>query len=388
MPPFGEEKIGSHILIYSSEEWAIIGDLALGKSVGLPRKVFEKENITLKKKYSQFIKGLHHFYKAQWRIEILQQYLFLSKKSLFSQRFAERAIERCILSTISGYYEFTQGIANSPVDYSVSNQIINFVKEISRLSAKDSFEIIFLKLIHLFDFVVEKSYKACPTNLSGDISVNKISYNRKIQNSRTKELVDEISEVLKKEAEKHSILVSRAEKDDYFLFDFRDYEVSNNLITYYKNKHHRVLRIFSKVWFEKLYLNFPIGPIYFFDLHDGTQKTLTGYFDRARFIIETYSTFPKVRSPKNFKDPNGFKTIQDRMLRRIKFLEDQTEFRENNENFIRQPSSQYRINWELATEYERFHALKEISSILRDRLCASFFHNCLDPQHIEKLPVN
>ena len=388
MPPFGKEKIGTHIYIYSREEWTIIEDLALEKRVGSPRKVFEKENITVKKKYSQFIKGLHHFYKAQQRIETLRRYLFLSKKSFSSQAFVERAIEKCILYTISGYYEFSQGVAYSPVNRRVSDQMINLAKEIRRLSAKDSFENIFSKLIHLFDFVVENSYKFYPRNLSGDISENKISYDKEIQNFRTKVLVDEISGVLKKEAEKHSILVSRTEKDDYFLFDFRNYEISNNLITYYRNKHHRRLRMFSKAWFEKLYLNFPVGPIYFFDLHDGTQKTLMGYFDRARFIIETYFAFPQVRSPKNFKDLTGFKRIQDRMLQRIKFLEDQSELQEDSEKIIREPPSQDEINWEIVTEYERFHTLKEISLILREKLYASFFHNCLDPQHIEKLPVN
>ncbi|MGH7901041.1 MAG: nucleotidyltransferase domain-containing protein, partial [Thermodesulfobacteriota bacterium] len=66
MPPFGKEKIGTHIFIYSREEWAIFGDLYLGKSFGSARLVFEKENITLKGKYTQFIKGLNQFYKGQY----------------------------------------------------------------------------------------------------------------------------------------------------------------------------------------------------------------------------------------------------------------------------------------------------------------------------------
>lgn len=375
MPPFGKEKIGTHIFIYSYEEWAIFGDLILGKRFGSARAVFEKENITLKKRYSRFIKGLHHFYKGQWRLEIIQQHLFLPKQTRFSLGFLERAIERCVLSITFGFNESTQELPPLPFYNHIHKQINDFVKQICRSRTKDSFESIFLNLNHLFHFVVENSCRSHPKNVSIEISEIHMSDGMKIQKLRTKELVDEISGVLKNNAETHSILVSRTDKVDYFLFDPRNYEISRSLINYYRNNNFRILRMFSKASFSKLYLNFPIRPVYFFDLHDGTQKILRGYFDSARFIIETYSVLPKVRSPKNFKDPARFKLVQNQILQQINFLEDQTKVKENNDRFRNDLFHEQGINLESNTEYERFNILKTMSLDLRKKIPELF--SCL-----------
>ena len=48
LPPFGKDKLGTHVLIYSVGEWTLVGDLFCGKRYGQPRKLFQKDEITRK----------------------------------------------------------------------------------------------------------------------------------------------------------------------------------------------------------------------------------------------------------------------------------------------------------------------------------------------------
>ena len=126
LPPFGKDKLGTHVLIYSVGEWTLVGDLFSGKRYGQPRKLFQKDEITWKHNYGRALKGLHQFYKALWRLEAIQRNLPVPVDNGLERALGERILERSLLSIENGFSE-VRGAGETPPSYiSLRNEITHF----------------------------------------------------------------------------------------------------------------------------------------------------------------------------------------------------------------------------------------------------------------------
>ncbi|HKQ32933.1 MAG TPA: hypothetical protein VJV40_06990, partial [Thermodesulfobacteriota bacterium] len=127
LPPFGKDKLGTHVLIYSAGEWALVGDLFSGKSYGQPRKLFQKDEIIYSHTFGRIVKGLHHFYKAHWRLEAVQQNVRLQADNGLERALRERVLKRSFQSIENGFSEVREG-SETPASYiSLRNEIKNLM---------------------------------------------------------------------------------------------------------------------------------------------------------------------------------------------------------------------------------------------------------------------
>lgn len=368
MPPFGKRKVGTHIVFYTVSEWELLGDLFLGRKFGLPHKVFEKDKIVPIKKYSSQVKGLLHFYKAQWRLENIQTTLGTPVKSILDIGLLKRAMNRTYLSALNGFNE-TNDTTTLPSSLMRLDHDISMLTKRTEESKNDSpNNALLIRLLHFCDTAITHSLTNSEHAEKKDESaqIDQDQSPNGFGESQALEFAKEISPYLKNESTRNTILVSRTKSFDYFLYDTVNYDLSEKLISHYTSYRKRSVRILSKAWFEQLYLNFPMDPMLFIKLGDEKPFLMKSRLDDARFIIEVYSTLPQLRSPGNLSDKTRYTAYYNKMLQLTRLSGNG-----NNEQSHNKYNPYYNISEEIRSEgneYERFEDLKKMSLNLTDNL--------------------
>ncbi|HET7288846.1 MAG TPA: nucleotidyltransferase domain-containing protein, partial [Thermodesulfobacteriota bacterium] len=230
LPPFGKDKLGTHVLIYSAGEWALVGDLFSGKSYGQPRKLFQKDEIIYSHTFGRIVKGLHHFYKAHWRLEAIQQNLHLPADNGLERALRERVLERSFQSIENGFREVLE-YDETPASYmSLRNEIRKLMSSADKTDSL--YETILIRLLHFFDMSAGICFPDSPREEREDIPM-KASVNTEFEKQGLKEFITGVPEAIEREARTHSILFSRMMYYDIYLYDPAYYETSEKLMGCY-----------------------------------------------------------------------------------------------------------------------------------------------------------
>ncbi|MEW6143683.1 MAG: nucleotidyltransferase domain-containing protein [Thermodesulfobacteriota bacterium] len=365
LPPFGKDKLGTHVLIYSAGEWALVGDLFSGKSYGRPRKLFQKDEMIYSHTFGRIVKGLHHFYKAHWRLEAIQQNLGYQADNGLERALRERVLERSFQSIENGFREARKD-EETPAPYvSLRNEIR---KLMSKTDKTDSlYEMILIRLLHFFDISAGICFPDSPQEEREDITM-KAPVNMESEKHRSKEFMTGVPEAIEREVRTHSILFSRMMYDDVYLYDPAYYKTSEKLIGYYSGKRERSLRVMSRDRFEKFCLTLPEDSVRFIDIRNGEPLTLTGKLCTDGLLIRTYAIFPQLRCPRNLEDYGRYESFRNNAERLVRGFEVAN---------IREPAyealqaavvKENAMNRDEKSVYDRYLDLRALSEALRNNL--------------------
>ncbi|MGH7851088.1 MAG: hypothetical protein ACREOP_12390, partial [Thermodesulfobacteriota bacterium] len=337
---------------------------------GQPRKLFQKDEIAWKHNYGRALKGLHQFYKALWRLEAVQQNLSVPIDNGLGRALSERILERSLLSIENGFSE-VRGASETPASYIC---LRNEIKEL--MSKADGSEgarkVILIRLLHLFDLAAGICFPSPAREEESEEMLTKAPDNIESEKPGSKEFRAEISGAIKHEAETNPIFLSRMKYFDIFLYDPGNYGISEKLIGYYYEQKERSPKLMSRKRFEKFYLILPTESIRFVELRDGKPLTLTGRFDDG-FIIETYSIFPQLRSPYNFKDRARYESMRNKALKLVRARGIISDRVPADETFQVEGANKEVEDRDEKSEYDRFNDLRGLSETLKNKLSEFLF---------------
>ncbi len=365
LPPFGKDKLGTHVLIYSAGEWALVGDLFSGKSYGQPRNLFKKDEIIYSHIFGRIGKGLHHFYKAHWRLEAIQQNLGLPADNGLERALRERVLERSFQSIENGFSEVRED-EETPASYiSLRNELRNLMSNTDKTDIH--YEMTLIRLLHFFDMSAGICFPDSPQEEREDIPM-KAPDKMESKKRGSKELITGVTEAIEREARTHPILFSRMMHYDIYLYDPAYYKTSEKLMGYYSGQRERSLRIMSRERFEKFCLTLPTDSLMFIDVRTGDQITLTGRLNKDGFLIETYSIFPQLRSPRNLKDPVRYESFRNKAFKLVRVLETFSGFVPAYETLQDEGVKKQAMNRDEKSVYDRHIDLRVLSGMLKNNL--------------------
>lgn len=368
LPPFGKDKIGTHVVIYSDREWALLGDIFLGKRFGSPLRVFEKDKIILTNYFSPPVKALHHFYKAYWRLETIEQDIAVRPKDCYELQLRERLMERCFRSILNGVNETGNKSGPSARLSGVRSEIEEMLVRSGELKSDGLHPDILARLLYYFDLAVGEALPP-PGLPEGKVLSPENNPVSEEQIPSERRFVRDPSLLLERETENCPVLYCPIKNTDYFVYDLSRYNITDKLIEYYRSNNGRGFRMLSKALIENLYLNFPEHRVVFTGLGDHKLYTLRTRLDEDRFVLEAYSIFPQLRSPYNFRDSERYEAFRDKARKLIRLLSRiQTGGKTANETLDNEGIQNPENSRKEQSEFERFNNLRETSIELRDKL--------------------
>ena len=318
LPPFGKDKLGTHVMIYSAGEWALVGDLFSGKSYGQPRNLFQKDGLSTTHKYGRVMKGLHHFFKAHWRLEAIQQNLGLPADNGLESALRERMLEKSFQSIENGFSEVREDEEPPATYINLRNELRNLMSNTDKTGIH--YEMTLIRLLHFFDMSAGICFPDSPQEEREDIPM-KAPDKMESEKWGSKELITGVTEAIEREARTHSILFSRMMYDDIYLYDPAYYKTSEKLIGYYSGQKERRLRVMSREGFVKFCLILPDDSVSFIVIRNGEPLTLTGRLCADSLLIQTYAIFPQLRCPRNLEDYERYESFRNNAERLMRFFE-------------------------------------------------------------------
>jgi predicted nucleotidyltransferase len=309
MPPLGKDKVGVHVVAYSSAEWFLLGGLFLGKKAGKPRKLFGRNERKPDHKLSGRIKALHHLYKAFWKIINLQDSTLKPSRNPLEPELTKRIIERTMITLDHAIEEVETG--SVPEEYSVLRDHARESWKLFKATGDESKHIEMLAmLLHLFDVAAGAVYESATPGggyPSGDVEpVGEIMI-------LPAEITDIVPVIQQHQNDKDGVVYTNVNKTDIFLFNSANCELSAAIIKYYKRIGERGLRIMSIERFRQFYLNFSEQAAV--DLFSGEPYTLMGIRDPEALLLDAYSILPQLRSPRNWKSGERYESFRGKAER-------------------------------------------------------------------------
>jgi len=301
MPPFGKDKIGVHVAVYSSSEWALLGDLFLGKKTGRPRALFRKGERAPDHILGARVKTLHHLYKAFWKIASLCDSAVKPPGGALARELENRIIERTIITLDNAAEES----GNPPAEYSDLMQSVLESWEAAR-EGDDELKYIDVTaaLLHLFDVAADAvsgtEQDGADFPGSPHAAVEAVSMPPEIAGVAA--LVREHS------SGEDGALYTTMHGRDIFLFDTANRALSSAIIEYYKGAGNRTFRIMPRGRFERFFLDFSEQAAV--DLLSGEPYTLMGVRDPEALLLDVYSIIPQLRSPGNCKSRERYEAFR------------------------------------------------------------------------------
>lgn len=365
LPPFGKDKLGTHVLIYSAGEWTLVGDLFSGKYYGRPRKLFQKDEIAYSRTFGRIVKGLHHFYKAHWRLEAVQQDLRLPAENGLKRALRERVLERSFQSIENGFSEVRED-DETPASYiSLRNEIRKLINSTDKTDSL--YEMILIRLLHFFDMSASICFPDSTREEREDMPM-KASGSTEFERRGSKEFITGVPEAIEREARTHSILFSRTMYYDIYLYDPAFYITSEELIGCYSRQRERGLRIMSRERFEKFCLTLPDDSVRFIDIRSGEPLTLTGKLCTDNLLIRTYAIFPQLRCPRNLEDYGRYESFRNNAERLVRVF-GVSNIREPADDALQDAVvKKSAMNREEKSIYDRYLDLRALSETLRNNL--------------------
>jgi len=367
MPPFGKDKIGTHVFVYSVKEWSLLGDLSAGKKFGPPLKLFEKDIDIFTRRYDNDTKALQHFYKAAWRLEALQDNLSSPVKSAFDLRARQRTMERCLQSVLHGLNEMNADAPPSPRLTELTNRIITLQDKSRELNEASSFKSLLPQIIQIFDVAIRNGFSSVPVDAELPEASNNMDDGRKINTARMQaaELFKNIFGDNPGTTDGSHELMICTTTYDYIVFDLERHEISEKLIRYYAANKKSGLRMMSPYLLNRLYLNFPTVSYTLIKFPECKASIIKGRPDRSRLVNDTYSILPQLRATAKRQNSETYKSLSNwtHHIIRAWNMQRNTTLSVPGEMKSGEAKSSD-IHAEVENEYERFRKLKSMSSVL------------------------
>lgn len=343
MPPFGKDKIGVHLVAYSSAEWSLLGDLFLGKKAGKPRRLFARNESPPDYELSGRIKALHHLYKAFWKIINLQDSILKPSGNPLEPELTKRLIERTMITLDHAVKE----AGDIPGEYTNLREKARQSWEILKRRDNESRHIEMLViLLHLFDVAARAVYKSSPGNTYSTGDVEPVGETMILP----AEITDIVPLIQQHRNDKYGVVYTNVEKADIFLFDSANSGLSAAIVEHYKRIGDRALRIMSIDRFRQFFLNFSEQAAV--DIFSGRQFILAGMRDREALLLDAYSILPQLRTPRNWKSGERYESFRGKAERIIRELGASV------------PDARVSYSGAPVDEYERYSDLKEMSQAL------------------------
>jgi predicted nucleotidyltransferase len=312
MPPFGKDKIGVHVVAYSSAEWSLLGDLFLGKKAGRPRALFRRNEKVPDYKLNRRVKTLHHLYKAIWKIINLEDNVIKPFVSPLDAELANRIIDRTIITLDYAVEE----ARNPSGGYSDLRQSVLESWETAKEGDDDfKYTDMTAALLHLFDVAAEAVSVTERVGLDSPGSLDTAGE----AVSMPTEIADIMPVIHEHRRDRDRILYALSDKKDIFLFDPENRELTVAILKYYKGVENRFLRIMSGERFEQFLLNFSEQAAV--DVCDGESYILRGPRDYDALLLDVYSILPQLRSPGNCKSRERYEAFRAKAVGILRTLE-------------------------------------------------------------------
>lgn len=360
MPPFGKDKIGVHVVAYSSAEWSLLGDIFLGKRAGKPRALFRSGERVPNHVLGARVKTLHHLYKAFWKIASLCDSVVKPPGGALARELENRIIERTV-TTLD--YAVKEG--NTPEGYSSLRKSLVESWEALKRTDDESRRIDALAVsLHLFDVAADA---ASGTEESGADS-RRYLYAAVEAASMPPEIAGIVPLVREHSSGEDGVLYTIMHETDIFLFDTANRALSSAIVKYYKGTENRILRIMPRERFQRFFLNFHEQAV--IDVCEGKPYTLRGTRDYDVLLLDVYSILPQLRSPRNCESHERYEAFREKAGRILRVLETPGQDGQSSDEGREDRGGT------MKDEYGRFTDLKELSqaltAALREFLSSSY----------------
>ncbi len=297
MPPWGRPKVGPHVIIYARREWRLVSDLFLGKRYGVPKTVFDKDAAHPAYHVDEATKGLHHVYKALWRLEGVQTALWNHPKSELERRLCARMADRMLHSIRNAFGEFRM----LPGDTNGRQARHSTGEHAPANPGPATGANVLPGLLRALDDAVS----ACIEPAANDPRLAPGGI-RGFTDRETAAAIDGPAG----SAEDVSMWVASMDCADLVVLESNDCPNATDTFLRMTNAGGRQPFLVTTTVFERLYLNAPCPTWNFTRLPEGTTHTIAGAYTRTRAFVDAYAVFPKLRSLVGCDDPDQYDSVR------------------------------------------------------------------------------
>lgn len=315
LPPFGQDKAGKHLMIYTATEWEAVGDLLLGKRSGGPGVLFDKRGNPAYRASGSGARCLHHLLKAHWRLEELQNRLSAPSAERLDALLRLRMVDRLVGALESACMEVDGGGRACVEVAELATELRRDLAPMKTGGFDADLPRLLPKLVLCFDQAVRHSGPSrsgtvwSASDRAGDCA--------NLQASLA--LADELLPTLQNPAHAPVIHAARVGKVDFVVCDPIALESTCGIVDHYRARPGRTLRLATFRSLHAMYLNDAFGPLAFVRLGDRAPFVAAGQLSPERFLLEAYAAFPRVRALRKLDDPATFETYGDSLLRLLRF---------------------------------------------------------------------
>jgi hypothetical protein len=314
LPPFGQDKGGDHLMIYSAEEWKTVGALLLGKRSGYPKVVFEKWTHIDYRTIGPQTQSLHHLLKALWRIESFDVRAARRSTTRLETLLQLRMADRLVGAMESAVQEVGLSLQTQPEFFELTASLRSDVGEMQGRSDDSGLAALLPRLLDCLDSAVRcclpepsqpqwagpwRANGAAPDGL--DAGPSRIL---------ARELLDTLGEV----PDGQDVYVTRLKNTDVIVCDPLSPRTTQSLYDDYQEQSGRTLRIATPRIFQWLYLSAAFGPSKFVRLRDLKESVVGGDIGKQRFELEVYAMFPRVRALRKLENQAVFNSYAASLL--------------------------------------------------------------------------
>lgn len=326
LPPFGQDKSGTHMMIYSATEWEAVGDLLLGKRSGGPRVLFDKPGNRVQRAIGSQVRGLHHLLKAHWRLEDLQNRVSAPSAGRLDALLRLRMADRLVGALESACMEVAGGGRVCAEVAELAAELRRDLAPMKRDGSDAGLPLLLPKLLLCFDQAVRHSLHEDEPSQSGTSwsASDRAEGCANLQASLT--LADELLPMLQDSAHAPVIHAARVGKVDFVVIDPIAFESAGSIVDHYRARPERILRLASFRTLRAIYLNNAFGPLAFVRLGDRAPFAATGQLSHERFMLEAYTAFPRIRALGKLDDPAIFEAYGQSLLRLLRFARDPAQY--------------------------------------------------------------
>ncbi|MGK2924426.1 MAG: nucleotidyltransferase domain-containing protein [Lysobacterales bacterium] len=319
LPPFGQDKAGKHMMIYSATEWEGVGDLLLGKRSGGPRVLFDKCGNRAQRAIGSRVRCLHHLLKAHWRLEDLQNRMSAPSAEPLDALLRLRTVDRLVGALESACMEVDGGGQAGAEVAALAAELRRDLAPMQMGRSDADLPLLLPKLLLCFDQAVWHSLREDgPSRSETPWSANgRAGDCANLQASLA--LAEELLPTLQNAAHAPVIHAARVGEVDFVVCDPLALESLCDVVGHYRARPGRILRLASFRTLRAMYLNDAFGPLAFVRLGDRAPVVATGQLSLERFMLEAYAAFPRVRALRKLDDPVVFEAYGRSLLRLLRF---------------------------------------------------------------------
>lgn len=303
LPPFGRDKAGEHLMIYSTDEWQVVGSILLGKQSGAPKAVFEKWTRFDYGSITPQTQSLHHLLKALWRFESFDIRADNRSDTRLETLLRLRMAERLVGAMESAVLE----VSPSPLSEEDFSALAACLREEIDAMQDRSDDAGLSKLLPRLLECLDRAVSCClPGPPWPETSTQWNSAREGVNTEPCQNLARELLGVLGEVPDGQSVYATRLKKTDFVVCDPLSEQTTRRFYDHYRLQTDRTFRIATPRIFDSLYLSAAFGPSKFVRLNDLAMSEVSGQIGAERFQLDVYSMFPRVRALKKLENQAVF----------------------------------------------------------------------------------